>query len=75
MQKLSFLRIGLVLNLLEDAVGRLAQRERARSRTAGLQLITVRSTTLDVFYCDFLYLIYIFNELMNISHSNLALHL
>ena len=36
MQKLIFLRIGLVLNLLEDAVGRLA-RARARSRTAGLQ--------------------------------------
>ena len=35
MQKLIFLRIGLVLNLLEDAVGRLA-RARARARTAGL---------------------------------------
>ena len=42
MQKLIFLRIGLVLNLLEDAVGRLA-RARAQSRTA------------DAFYCDFLY--------------------
>ena len=39
MQKLIFLRIGLVLNLLEDAVGRLARaRARARSRTAGLNL-------------------------------------
>ena len=36
MQKFIFLRIGLVLNLLEDAVGRLA-RARARARTAGLQ--------------------------------------
>ena len=49
MQKFIFLRIGLVLNLLEDAVGRLA-RARAGARTAGL--ITVRSTTLDAFYWD-----------------------
>ena len=35
MQKLIFLRIGLVLNLLEDAVGRLAL-ARALARTAGL---------------------------------------
>ena len=48
MQKFIFLGIGLVLNLLEDAVGRLA-RARARARTA------VRSTTLDAFYWDFLY--------------------
>ena len=56
MQKFIFLRIGLVLNLLEDAVGRLA-RARAQARTAGRKvlLITVRSTTLDAFYWDFLY--------------------
>ena len=35
MQKLIFLRIGLVLTLLEDAVGRLAG-ARARARAAGL---------------------------------------
>ena len=36
MQKFIFLRIGLVLNLLEDAVGRLAL-ARALARTAGLK--------------------------------------
>ena len=51
MQKFIFLGIGLVLNLLEDAVGRLrasAQNDRK------VLLITVHSTTLDEFYCYFL---------------------
>ena len=54
MQKFIFLGIGLVLNLLEDAVGRLRAIYRKNDRK--VLLITVRNTTLDAFYCDFLYL-------------------
>ena len=56
MQKLIFLRIGLVLNLLEDAVGRLARSSPIyRKNDRKVLLITVRSTTLDAFYWDSLY--------------------
>ena len=44
MQKLIFLRIGLVLNLLEDAVGRLA-----RARTAGLLIDIVVIVVSDIY--------------------------
>ena len=50
MQKFIFLGIGLVLNLLEDAVIRLH-----RKNDCKVLLITVRSTTLDAFYWDSLY--------------------
>ena len=53
MQKLIFLRIGLVLNLLEDAAG--LPYAIARALALGGP---VRSTTLDAFHCDFLYLVY-----------------
>ena len=64
MQKFIFLGIGLVLNLLEDAVGRLRLRLHVNTKSLPIYrkndrkvlVITVHSTTLDEFYCDFLYI-------------------